>query len=342
MELPDNTTASTEVVSVPATVVDSDLIRSAVALASRAPSLHNTQPWQWVIRGHQLELHLDRSRIVRNTDTAGREAVIGCGAMLDHLRTAMAVAGWASHVERFPDPADAAHLVTVEFSPAPAVPATLHRRADAILRRRTDRLPLLAPPDWPAIEAALRAAVPDDVTRLDVLADELRPELAAASSLTDAVQRFNTGYQAELDWWTAPFEYVEGIPRSALTSVDESDRVALNRTFPIEGHSARRPGIDADRARVLILSTAADSYHDALACGEALSVVLLECTTAGLATCPVTHVTEVPAARAVVAELLPRPGVPQVLIRVGRAPEIGDSHTPTPRRDVDDVLRISD
>ena len=325
----------------PTTTVDHDLIRSAVALASRAPSLHNTQPWRWLIDGERLQLHLDRSRIVRNTDTAGREAVIGCGAMLHHLRTALAAAGWATEVQRFPDPDDIAHLATIELSAAAAVTEAQRRRADAILRRHTDRLPLLAPPNWPAVEALLRAAIPAD-TRVDVLPEQLRPELTAASALTDVMQRFNSGYQAELDWWTSPFEYVEGIPRSALTSVDESDRVEVYRSFPIEGRGARRPGIDPDQARVLILSTAQDGYRDALASGEALSALLLECTAAGLATCPVTHVTELPGARAVVGELVGGTGVPQVLIRVGRAPEIDNAPTPTPRRDVDDILRTVD
>ena len=325
----------------PTTTVDHDLIRTAVTLASRAPSLHNTQPWLWVIDGHRLHLHLDRSRIVRNTDTAGREAVIGCGATLDHLRTALAAAGWDVRVQRFPYPNDVAHLATVELSRAAAISVAQLRRADAILRRRTDRLPLLAPPNWPAIESRLRAAVPAGTVRLDVLAEELRPELTAACALTDLMQRFNSGYQAELDWWTAPFECAEGVPRSALTSVHESDRVEVNRSFPVEGRSARRPGIDPDRAKVLILSTAMDSYRDALAAGEALSALLLECTAAGLSTCPVTHVTELPAARAVVGELIAGAEVPQVLVRVGRAPEIDDAAVPTPRRDVDEILRIS-
>jgi hypothetical protein len=326
---------------VPATVVDSDLIRNAVALASRAPSLHNSQPWQWVARGPELRLHLDRSRIVRNTDRGGREAVIGCGAMLDHLRSAMAAAGWASHVERFPNPNDLAHLATVEFSRGQYVTEAQRRRADAILRRRTDRLPFLAPRDWETFEPVLRTALDTDAARLDVLADELRPELVQASALTEALQR-NTGYQAELDWWTAPFASSEGIPRSALTSVNESDRVDVNRSFPVEGRGARRADIGDDRAKILILSTPDDSRRDALACGEALSVVLLECTLAGLATCPVTHVTEIPSARAVVAELMSAPGIPQVLVRVGQAPGFGDVPPMTPRRDRDDILRFAD
>jgi nitroreductase len=333
-----------EVNTVSALLPDPGLVRNAVSVASRAPSLHNTQPWQWIADGRRLELHLDRSRVVRNTDTGGREAVIGCGAVLDHLRAAMAAAGWACDVRRFPDHGDPAHLATVEFSRSPGVTDAQRRTVDAIMRRRTDRLPFLAPPSWATLEPVLRDAVTTvagGTVCLDVLADELRPELAAASSLTERAQRFNTGYQAELDWWTAPFDYAEGIPRSALTSAIESDRVKLNRSFPVEGHGARRAGIGDDGARVVILSTPCDTYRDALACGEALSAVLLECTGAGLATCPVTHVTELPSARSVVGELIREHGIPQVLVRVRRIPEIEDAAIMTPRRDVDEILRFA-
>ena len=157
--------------------------------------------------------------------------------------------------------------------------------------------------------------------------------------LTEDAQRYNSGYQAELDWWTAPFEYVEGIPRSSLMSEEEGGRVAVNRAFPAEGDRHRRAHVPDDRAVVLVLSTPQDTYRDALHCGETLSTVLLECTAAGHATCPVTHVTEIPSARSVVAAMLPRAGVPQALIRVGRTPELEDSPPMTPRRDIADILR---
>lgn len=323
-----------------------DLITQAVTVAARAPSLHNSQPWRWSVTdtageatGPRLHLYLDRSRIVRSTDTDGREAVIACGAALDHLVTAMAAAGWSADVDRFPDPADRAHLATVSFTRRNEVTAAHRRRADAILLRRTDRLPFLAPANWPAVESVLRAVAESDSMFLDVLAAELHAELAEASALTESAQRFNSGYQAELDWWTTPFEYAEGIPRSSLMSAEEAGRVDLNRSFPAGGNRSRRAGIGTDEAVVVVLSTPADTYQDALRCGEGLSAVLLECTAAGLATCPVTHVTEIPSARAVVGAMLPRPAVPQVLIRVGRTPEIEEMPPMTPRRDVSDILR---
>ena len=45
-------------------VVDADVIKDAVELACRAPSLHNSQPWRWVAEGGGvLHLFADPSRI---------------------------------------------------------------------------------------------------------------------------------------------------------------------------------------------------------------------------------------------------------------------------------------
>ncbi len=72
-----------------------------------------------------------------------------------------------------------------------------------------------------------------------------------------------------------------------------------------------------------------------------LSRVLLECTLAGLATCPLTHMTEVAASRHIIATLTGRSAWPQVLIRVGVAPFLEQLPPPTPRRPLDDVLWFS-
>jgi hypothetical protein len=50
-----------------------------------------------------------------------------------------------------------------------------------------------------------------------------------------------------------------------------------------------------------------------------MSAVLLECTMAGLATCTVTHVTEIGVARELVAALTGRAALPQLLIRRSRS-----------------------
>ncbi|UGT67829.1 hypothetical protein LTT66_32385 [Nocardia gipuzkoensis] len=91
-----------------------------------------------------------------------------------------------------------------------------------------------------------------------------------------------------------------------------------------------------------VLSTDRDTPEDLVRCGEVLSTVLLECTLAGFATCPLTHLTEVPSSRAVVRELTAHSGLPQVLIRVGIAPESEPNAPATSRRPLSEILDIAE
>jgi hypothetical protein len=323
----------------PDTMVDTGVIKDAVILACRAPSLHNSQPWRWVLAGNSLQLFAAPDRVVRRTDRSGREAIISCGVVLDHLRVAMAAAGWKANVDRFPNP-NLLHLASIDFTPMEFVTEGQRRRANAILLRRTDRLPFAAPPDWESFEPEFRGVVNSDAVRLDVIADDLRPQLAQASQLTEALRLYDSSYHAELQWWTAAFEVADGIPHSSLITAAESDRVDVGRTFPVTHHRERRAEIDEDHSKILALSTYDDSHYSVLRCGEALSAALLDATMAGLATCTLSHITELPASRTVVSELIGQRTIPQALIRVGLAPAMEDIPPPTPRRPIDDVFEV--
>jgi hypothetical protein len=79
--------------------LDIEVLRKAVLVTCRAPSVHNSQPWRWVAERERLRLFVDRYRTVPGTDHSGREAFISCGAVLDHLRVAMLAAGWHARIE---------------------------------------------------------------------------------------------------------------------------------------------------------------------------------------------------------------------------------------------------
>ena len=327
----------------PATMVDTQVIRDAVRLACRAPSLHNSQPWRWVVEGNTVQLFVEPDRVVRGADSSGREALIACGAVLDHFRVAMAAAGFTANADRFPNPNNRLHVASIDFTAMEFVTDGHRQRANAMLLRRTDRLPFAAPPDWDTFEPELHDTVDSDAVRLDIIPDHLRPQLAEASQLTESLRLYDSSYHAELDWWTAAFAVTEGIPHSSLVSAAESDRVDVGRTFPVTHHRERRPEVDEDRSKVLVLSTYDDTRDSVLRCGELLSAVLLDATMVGLATCTLTHITEVPASREIVAGLIDQSNhriTPQVLIRVGLTPSIEDVPPPTPRRPIGEVFEV--
>jgi nitroreductase len=323
----------------PITAVETEVIEEAVRTACRAPSLHNSQPWQWVFNRGQLRLFLDPSRIL-DSDRSAREALISCGAVLDHLRVAMAAVGWQAQIDRFPNPDSPNHLASIEFTPAEFVTERDRRLGSAIGARRTDRLPFSAATEWQSIEAVVASGANGQAVHLEVISDDLQPRLEEAAQIADSLRMYDTPYHNELHWWTAPFAPSEGIPYSALISAAEGDRVGIGRAFPVPRRPERRLEISEDRAKILLLSTDGDTRADALAAGEALSAALLECTMAGLASCPVTHLTEVTVTRDLIRSLMDHEAVPQVLIRVGVVPVTEKVPPPTPRRPLSAVLRL--
>jgi hypothetical protein len=326
----------------PQTTLAKEVVKSAVLLACRAPSVHNSQPWLWVYEDATLQLFHDPRRRVRNADRSGREAIISCGAVLDHLRIAMVAGGWEAQIDRFPNPDNLDHLASVKFGPLESVTDTQRQRADAMLQRRTDRLPLSCPTYWAAFEPLLRRSVEESVAMLGVLPEEARPQLAQASQLTEFLRRGEDSFQAELQWWTSPFAAEEGIPPDALASASELQRVDVAREFPGRGLSDRRAEVAMDCSKILVLSTESDARADVLGCGEALSTVLLECTMAGMATCTLTHLIELDDSRDIVRSLIGGCGEPQVLIRAGIAPPVEVLPAATPRRRLNDILQFNE
>jgi hypothetical protein len=323
----------------PAATVRIEVVQDAVRLACRAPSLHNSQPWQWVAGHDAVQLFLNPIRVLDH-DQSHREALIGCGAALHHFQVAMAAAGWHTRIDRFPNPDDPNDLASLKFTAMDHVTDEHRRRADAILMRRSDRLPFSGSTDWKSFEPVLRNAVSTGTVRFDVLADDLRPQLAEASQIATSLRLYDSAFHTEIGWWTGEFRASDGIPYSSLVSAAEGDRVDVGRHFPATHGGERRIEIPEDHARIVLLSTDTDSHADALASGEALSAVLLECTMAGLATCTLTHITEVRTTRELVAALMGYDSQPQVLIRVGVAPAMESVPPVTPRLPLDDIFHV--
>lgn len=316
---------------------DLSTVTAVARAAGRAPSLHNSQPWRLFFDGTRLHLSGDPERLLPMADPSGRQRVISCGALLHHLEVAFEVRGWHADVDRLPDPDQPDLLATVGFQPVLAPGERVVALAGAIGARRSFRPPMAAPPGWERALPELTEAAAGNGIAVDELPEPASDRLAAASGQAEALRRFDQPYQSELRWWTGNFDLPEGIPPTALTPAGQAERVPVRRDFPTPPGPARPAGAEVDRARLIALSSTGDSPEQWLRTGEALSAVLLAATAAGFGTCPLTHITELPAARRILAGLLPDGRAPQVVVRIGAAPP-PEPTPPTPRRTVTDYL----
>lgn len=311
-------------------------IAAALALAARAPSVHNTQPWQWRVTSTDLELFADRTRRLQRTDPHGRLLMLSCGAGLHHLAVAMGARGWRAQVRRFPDPRQPSRLADVTFSEGQPS-EDLRAWAEAIETRRSDRRPMSS---WEVPPGHLRRLA-DLGAQHGVTVSPLTPHQQAQwTELAEhAAHRMTLpDYRAELYEWTHRGNASrDGIPADNRVSVDEVDGGATRRFAP--GNVPLAPRADDPPTSVpLLLTSTSDDAVARLRAGEALSAILLEATRLGLATAIDSQVLEVPATREQVEQdLLGGERSPQVLVAVGW-PSVADPLPQTPRRPVDDIV----
>ncbi|ORB74389.1 Acg family FMN-binding oxidoreductase [Mycobacterium scrofulaceum] len=314
---------------------DAGTVRTVLSLASRAPSVHNSQPWRWRVGAASLHLYSDDSRQLPHIDPDGRDLMLSCGAALHHCVVALAAVGWLSKVTRLPNPADPSHLAAIELSPhrADSVDIAL---AAAIPRRRTDRRYYSSWP-VPVGDVALMAvrAARSGVTLCQVEdLDNLRK--IVAKSVRD---HLNQDYLAELTAWSGRYASVAGVPARNTPAPDPTAKIP-GRHFagPVLPMPPDSSSAD-DNAVVLALGTRNDDRLAQLRAGEATSVVLLTATSLGLVSCPVTEPLETPGTRAAVqADIFGDSNYPQMLLRVGWAPINADPLPATPRRDLADFV----
>jgi hypothetical protein len=322
---------STRVVPVPA-------LRLIVAGALRAPSVHNTQPWRWHATSRTLELHADRSRGLPATDPEGRNLVISCGAALHHAQVVAGALGWATLVERHPDPEDPDLLARLELSPAPPSRGGADVLA-AVEQRCTDRRRFTS---WP---------VPDE--RLDHLAAVANQWGTRAMALSDVTERFlaerlvqragalqrdNRAAVLEQEAWLGRGA-ADGIPVAAL---EDSGVVADAYAHRFETGPAHLADPDVHGSDGLVLLFAAQDDPTAwLRAGEGLSALWLVAIQGGLSVVPLSQVIEVAQTRAAFrAEVLGGLAEPLVLARVGWQPMNRTPLARTPRRPLDEVLTV--
>ena len=318
---------------------DAEKVRAVLALATRAPSIDNTQPWRWRVGRTNLHLYSDSGMQLPNTDPDGRDLMLSCGATLNHCVIALAAMGWHAKVCRLPDPADPSHLAAIEVWPHTPDRADITLAA-AIERRRTDRRIYSARP-VPASDIAVMDAL---AVRMGVI---LR-QVDAMDKLSKIARRAardhatNRDYLVELAMWSGRYGSRAGVPARNTPEHDCSAPIP-GRIFAGPG-LAQPPGASPadDNAVILVLGSEADDRLAQLRAGEATSAILLTATAKGLASCPITEPLEIPKTRdAVRSDVFGTDGYPQMLLRVGWAPVHADPLPATPRRALSRVVEWS-
>src|SRR5689334_17174548 len=114
-------------------------LAACVHTATLAPSIHNTQPWQFRIRDNGIDVYADWRRRLDVIDPTGRQLIISVGAAIMNLRLAFHQRGWASVVKVTAGPVESRHVAAVDC-PGPAQEdRMLDELATSVPRRHTNR-----------------------------------------------------------------------------------------------------------------------------------------------------------------------------------------------------------
>jgi nitroreductase len=306
-------------------------VQQVIAAAAAAPSLHNTQPWRFLLVDDELWISAATSKALWVGDPSARALYMSCGAALFNARVASRVLGCDVDVRRLPHPEysfDVLAVLRLEAG-AEATPDELALH-EAIFRRRTNRRPF-GDEQIPAsvraelLEAAAaehgRLRIPDeaDVQRVLALAAGAGRDLAADAE-----------HEAELRRWVG-VDRQEGIPVEALpprpisqpSPVRDTDWLAATAEFP-------RPSATFEEIpQLAILATNADEPEDWLRAGEALQHVLLVATRRDVSASFLYQLVERDDMHEAEEPRWPWPEHRQMVIRLG----YGTPPVPVPRRD---------
>ena len=282
------------------------LIEAAIA----APSMHNSQPWQFVARpaDRVIEVYADPARTLREGDPRGRAVHIACGSALFNLRLAIARAGCEPVARLLPSPRDPLLLASVRlagpYRPRPGEPDLY-----AAIHRPTGRAPLTGRPPRGVLVALREAATLEGASLRE-------------PGQVDALRILRGRAAAD--------PYPRGAP----------GKRAIGKLRPARDLSARPPGRPASPARqpgpwLAVVSTSADDRASWLRAGQAAQHVLLLAAHHGVQAALLSPALEPPGASAHPETVLAGEH-PAAILQFGS----GHLRPATARRPVAQVLRV--
>ena len=309
----------------------------AADAARSAPSVHNTQPWRWIVRPNALELYAVTERQLRFQDPDRHMLLLSCGTALHHAQVALNAEGWQYLIDR---PAENPLAVLHPQQRTEIDPAAL-RHFEQLQVRHTDRRTVSDTPVAPAVLDALVATTEQAGTRLHLLGRDQVIELAVLIEHAEKTEGADERLQAETASWVGG-DRTEGtgVPGTNLPE-ELPPTTVVERDFGTTGTLTAGAGHDT-AATYAVLYGPGDDPADWLRAGEALSALWLAATEHGVALLPLSSPTEVPHTRHELGRMLGGTGFAYLVVRLGTFDPTHSGPQRTPRLPTSQVIEVQD
>jgi nitroreductase len=325
--------------------LDRQAAADAVAVAIHAPSILNTQPWQWHLNDGDLALRADRSRQLRAIDSDGHSLLLSCGAALHLASLALGASGWVTDIARAPDKADLDLLARLEVRGRRERDVEDRERVVAALQRRSERRPFADTAIAPQLIEHLTSVEEfDGVTvRIPRDCDEMIA-LAVAVDWAEQLEQNDPAFRAELAAWVRTGDgHQDGVLASAIPHVRAGHPRHTDVSvgdYALDAPARQRIATEVDERPILaLIVTASDDVASRLRAGEAAMSMLITAQRHGLGSCIISQAFASVASRTRLRNELATGAYPQTMIRFGAMPS-GTPAPPAPRRPVQDVLHL--
>lgn len=310
------------------TTLTADEVAILLSAAGAAPSMHNTQPWAFIIDGVAIDVRLDEGRALPAEDPTGRWMRIGLGAAAFNLRVAAAVLDHASTVVTDPDRARPDIIARLFLDRRGTGDRELGGLYAQVHRRRTHRGPMSDTEIDPRVWSMLKDAARVEGAELIGLGAGQVDQILGLVVEAEVLDNTDQSRREELAGWVGTGRVHDGVPLASLGPRPDTFPLAYRDLGAGLAEDSRPGAVFEGTSALAVLATHDDGPGQWLRAGMALERVLLVASSVGVSASFVNQPLEHPEQRGYVRTIAAA-GSPQQIIRLGYPVAAGSR---TPRR----------
>lgn len=318
-----------------------DQMKFLLRFAVLAPSGHNTQPWNFSIKDHEISLWVNRERSLERSDPRRRQLLIAFGCMIENLCMAANRYDFGVKINYFPDAYNHDLIAKVLFAKKnDAEPGD--SLLSSMILRHTNRGKYINKPLPGSFIAQIKRYTTDSL-RASLITDESQKHLAADIVNEAQIEAMDSAeFREELSHYVKSNFTKEptGMPGFALEIPTPISIVASKLIKRINLSRSNRKKDEALLKRhtpggFIVIASRENNREDWIAAGRLFEKIWLAATAEGLNCSPMAAVIQSPRHNKQLRAILGIGMEPQVFFRIGYGQK---QFRHSPRFSVEDLL----